>query len=73
MQSCVVRVYRRNPDNKDEVAGIIGKVGTRHQTSFQNLFGLQEYFERLINTDDSEEKQIACFEPGSQGSEVHYG
>jgi hypothetical protein len=37
VQSYVVRVYRRNLNNKDEVAGIIEKVGTQHQNSFLSL------------------------------------
>lgn len=58
VQSYVVRVYRRNPDKLDEVAGIIEDVETQHQISFQDLSGLQKSLEYLINSDDSEEIQI---------------
>lgn len=58
VQSYVVRVYRRNPDKLDEVAGIIEDVETQHQISFQDLSGLQKSFEYLINSDDSEEIQF---------------
>ena len=52
MQNYVVRVYRRNPDNKNEVAGIIEKVGTQHQNSFLDLSELQESLKNSIKLDD---------------------
>ena len=55
MQSYVVRVYRRNSYNKDEVAGIIEAVGTQNQNSFLNLSELQESLKNLIESDDTEE------------------
>lgn len=61
MQTYIVRVYRRSPDNKDEVAGIIENVGTQHQNSFLNFSELQESLKHFINSDDadySEAKQI---------------
>jgi hypothetical protein len=58
VQSYVVRVYRRNSDNKDEVAGIIEEVGTQNQNSFLNLSELQESLINLIESDDTEESWI---------------
>ena len=55
VQSYVVRVYRRNSYNKDEVAGIIEAVGTQNQNSFLNLSELQESLKNLIESDDTEE------------------
>ena len=52
MQTYVVHVYRRNPDNKNEVAGIIEKVGTQHQSSFLDLSELEESLEHLIKLAD---------------------
>ena len=61
MQTYIVRVYRRSPDNKDEVAGIIENVGTQHQNPFLNFSELQEILKHFIKSDDtdySEAKQI---------------
>lgn len=65
MQSYVVRVYRRKLNNKNEVAGIIEKVGTQHQNSFLSLSELQEFLEHLIKSDYSETKQIDCTARGT--------
>lgn len=54
MQTYIVRVYRRNPDNMDDVAGIVEEVGTQKKTAFQDLTDLQESLEYLIKSDDSE-------------------
>jgi len=64
VQTYVVRVYRRNPDNKDEVAGIIEKVGTQHQSSFLDISELQESLTHFIKSDDidySEAQQTATY------------
>jgi hypothetical protein len=61
VQSYIVRVYRRDPDNKDKVAGIIEKVGTQNQKSFLNISGLEESLKHFIKSDDidyPEAKQI---------------
>lgn len=52
MQSFIVHVHRRDPDNKNEVAGIIEEVGTQHQSSFLYLSELEESLERLIKLAD---------------------
>jgi len=52
VQTYVVRVYRRNPDNENEVAGIIEKVGTQHQSSFLDISELQESLKHFIKSDD---------------------
>lgn len=54
MQTYVVRVYRRDSDNNNEVAGIIEKVDTRQQHSFIDLSELQDALEQFINSDDAE-------------------
>jgi hypothetical protein len=54
MQSYIVRVYRRSPDNNNVVAGIIEKVGTEQKNAFQDLTGLQESLEHFIKSDNSE-------------------
>lgn len=54
MQTYVVRVYRRDSDNTNEVAGIIEKVDTRQQHSFIDLSELQDALEQFIKSDDAE-------------------
>ena len=54
MQSYIVRVYRRSPDNKDDVAGIVEKVGTQQKQAFQDIAGLQESLGHFITSDNSE-------------------
>jgi hypothetical protein len=54
MQSYIVRVYRRNPDNAGDVAGIIEMVGEQKKITFQDLSELQESLEDCIKSDDSE-------------------
>jgi len=57
LQTYVVRVYRRDSDNTNEVAGIIEKVDTRQQHSFIDLSELQDTLERFIKSDDAETRQ----------------
>ena len=52
MQSYIVRVYRRNPDNKNEVAGIIEEVETQRESPFQTLSELEDSLECLIKYDE---------------------
>jgi hypothetical protein len=54
MQSYIVRVYRRDPDNMNGVAGIVEKVGTTQKNAFRDLTDLQESLEHFIKSDDSE-------------------
>lgn len=54
MQSYFVRVYRRNPDNMNDVSGIVEKVGTQQKNTFQDLTDLQESLQHFIIADDSE-------------------
>jgi hypothetical protein len=54
VQSYIVRVYRRNPKNMDDVAGIVEKVGTEQKYSFLDLSALQESLEHFIKSDDFE-------------------
>jgi len=52
VQSYIVRVYRRNPDNKNEVAGIIEEVETQRESPFQTLSELEDSLECLIKYDE---------------------
>ena len=67
MQSYIVRVYRKNPDNRNDVTGIIEKVGSRYKSTFLDLPELQESLEHFIKSDDldeaaySEAKQIDMY------------
>ena len=54
MQSYIVRVYRRNPDNIDDVTGTVEKVGVNQKNTFHDLTDLQEYLEHYIKSDQSE-------------------
>ena len=54
MQTYVVRVYRRDSDNNNEVAGIIEKVETRQQHAFIDLSELQDTLEQFIKSNDAE-------------------
>jgi hypothetical protein len=54
MQSYIVRVYHRNPDNMDDVAGTVEKVGAKQKNTFHDLTDLQEYLEYSIKSDESE-------------------
>lgn len=58
MQTYIVRVYRRDSDNKNEVAGIVEKVGTRQQHSFIDLSELQNTLERFIEADEPETNRV---------------
>ena len=64
MQTYVVRVYRRDSDNKNEVAGIVEKVETRQQHSFIDLSELQKTLERFIEADDPETGQVDLYNHG---------
>ena len=64
MQSYIGRVSRRDPDNKDAVAGIVEKVGTHQQTSFLDLSELKDILVDFIKSDDfdySAAKQIDMY------------
>ena len=54
MQSYIVRVYRRSPDNMGDVAGIIENVGTQEKCAFQDIADLHESIEHFIKLGDSE-------------------
>jgi len=64
VQTYVVRVYRRDSDNKNEVAGIIENVGTRQQHSFIDLSELQKTLERFIKADDLATGQVDLYSQG---------
>jgi hypothetical protein len=55
MQSIIVRVYRKNPDNKNDVAGTVEKIGTHHKCTFMDLPELHESLEHFIKSDDLDE------------------
>ena len=62
-----MRVSRRSPDSKDDVAGIVKKVVTYQQITFLNLFERKGSLEHFIKSDDldsSEEKQIDMYGNG---------
>ena len=54
LQTYVVRIYRRDSDNTNEVAGIIEKIDTRQQHSFVDLSELQDTLVQFIKSDDAE-------------------
>jgi uncharacterized protein YbjT (DUF2867 family) len=54
MNNYVIRVYRRNPDNLHEVAGIVENVVTCRQKSFLDMDGLKAALEDFIGTDSFE-------------------
>jgi len=56
VQTYVVRVYRSDSDNNNEVAGIVEKVETRQQHSFIDLSELQDTLEQFIKSDDAEKR-----------------
>ena len=54
MNNYVIRVYRRNPDNLHEVAGVVENVVTFRQQSFLDMDGLKAILEDFIGTDSFE-------------------
>jgi hypothetical protein len=54
MQSYIVRVYNRNPDNMNDISGVIVKVGTQRKYVFLDFTDLQESLAQVIKLDDSE-------------------
>jgi hypothetical protein len=54
MQSYIVRVYHRNPDNMNDISGVIVKVGTQRKYVFLDFTDLQESLAQVIKLDDSE-------------------
>ena len=54
MQSYIVRVYHRNPDNMNDISGVVVKVGTQQKYVFLDFTDLQESLAQVIKLDDSE-------------------
>ena len=54
MQSYIVRVYHRNPDNMNDISGVVVKVGTQRKYVFLDFTDLQESLAQVIKLDDSE-------------------
>ena len=52
MDSYIVRVYRKSLDNKQEVAGLIERVGADQQKTFQDMASLQSVLEAFIGTEN---------------------
>jgi hypothetical protein len=50
MESYIVRVYRKSSDNEQKVAGLVEKVGTSEQKTFQDMVSLQSALEGFIRT-----------------------
>jgi hypothetical protein len=51
MNSYVIRIYRRNPRNPQEVTGIVENTLTSRQTSFVDMDGLQSALADFIGSD----------------------
>jgi len=51
MESYIVRVYRKSSDDEQKVAGLIQKVGTSQQKTFQDMASLQFALEDSIRTE----------------------
>ena len=52
MGSYIVRVYRKSSDDEQKVAGLIEKVGSSQQKSFQDMVSLQSSLEEFIRTEN---------------------
>lgn len=52
MESYVVRVYRRDRNDPDEVAGLVETVGTDGRKAFQSFSGLVTAIRHALGEDD---------------------
>ena len=53
MQSYIVRVYHRNPDNMNDISGVVVKVGTQRKYVFLDFTDLQESLAQDCNAGSS--------------------
>ena len=52
MESFIVRIYRRDRNDPDEVAGLVETVGTDEKKAFQSFSGLVTAIRHALGEDD---------------------